>query len=433
MAEGNRIPRVSIRRGRLIDPANGIDGPLDLHLAGGKVLAVGAAPPDFQPELVLDATDRVVCPGLVDLCANLREPGQEHKGGIANESAAAVAGGITTLCCPPDTAPVIDTPAVAQLIIRTAKQAGKARVFPAGALTLGLAGEQLSEMLALKEAGCPVLSQADQPILNTLVLRRALEYAATFGLTVFLRPENPYLRDNGCAHEGRVSARLGLPGIPEAAETVALARDLELAKQTGARVHFRGLSCARSLEMLAEAQGRGIAVTADVNAHQLILTEEDLEGFNSQCHLHPPLRTAADRDALREGVSSGLVAAVCSDHQPHEPDAKLAPFPSTAPGMAALETLLPLMLRLVTKELLDLPTAIARLTTGPAAILGLPLGDLAPGRNADVCVFDPQAKWRPGEDGWLSRGHNTPFWDDKLKGRVTWTLRGGRLVHGPAS
>jgi len=432
MAEGHRAPRISILGGRLIDPANGVDGPLDLHLAGGKVLAQGPAPLEFQPDLVLDARDQVVCPGLVDLCASLREPGQEHKGGIASESAAAVAGGITSLCCPPDTAPVIDTPAVAQLIIRTAKQAGKARVFPAGALTLGLAGEQLTEMLALKEAGCPVLSQADKPILNTLVLRRALEYAATFGLTVFVRPENPYLRDNGCAHEGRVSARLGLPGIPEAAETVALARDLELAKQTGARVHFRALSSARSLEMLAQAQARGIAVTADVNAHQLILTEDDLEGFNSLCHVNPPLRTAADRDALREALSTGLVTAVCSDHQPHEPDAKLAPFPSTAPGMAALETLLPLVLRLVTRELLDLPTAIARLTTGPAAILGLPLADLAIGRSADVCIFDPQAKWRPGEDTWFSRGQNTPFWDDKLKGRVTWTLRGGRLVHGQA-
>lgn len=428
MAENPRI-NISIRHGRLIDPANGIDDLLDLHIADGKVLAVGPAPEGFIAERVLDAQDQILCPGLVDLCAKLREPGEEHKGSIASETAAAAAGGITTLCCPPDTSPIIDTPAVAQLIIRTAKQAGRARVVPAGALTLGLAGEQLSEMVALREAGCPVMSQAERPILNTLVLRRALEYAATFDLTTFLRPENPFLRDNGCAHEGRVSARLGLPGIPEAAETVALARDLEVAKQTGARVHFRALSCARSLEMLAEARARGIAVTADVNIQQLILTEDDLEGFNSHCHVNPPLRTLADRDALQEAVRSGLVCAVCSDHQPHEPDAKLAPFPSTAPGMAALETLLPLMLRLVARGLLDLPAAIARLSSGPATILGLPYGDLAPGKAAYVCVFDPQAKWRLGPDTWLSRGHNTPFWDQKMKGRVSWTIKGGRIVH----
>ncbi len=429
IAPGLVASRVSIRHGRLIDPANGIDDLLDLHLADGKVLAVGEAPPGFEPERVLDATGQVVCPGLIDLCARLREPGQEHKGTIASETAAAAAAGITSLCCPPDTMPIIDTPAVAQLITRTAALAGKARVVPAGALTQGLAGEQLSEMATLRQAGCAVMCQAESPIINTLVLRRAMEYAATFGLTVIMRPENPFLRDNGCAHEGRVSAHLGLPGIPEAAETVALARDLEVAKQTGARVHFRALSCARSLEKLAAAQARGIAVSADVSAHQLILTEDDLEGFNSQCHLNPPLRTAADRDALREAVRTGLVTAVCSDHQPHEPDAKLAPFPSTAPGMAALETLLPLLLRLVAAGVLDLPTAIARLTCGPAAILGLPLGNLAPGRAADVCVFDPEAKWRVGPKTWLSQGRNTPFWGERFKGRVTWTLLGGQIVH----
>jgi dihydroorotase len=255
-----------------------------------------------------------------------------------------------------------------------------------------------------------------------------MEYAATFGLTVVLRPQDFSLRDDGCAHEGSVGTRLGLPGIPEAAETVALARDIALAEQTGARVHFRGLSCARAVEMLAEARGRRSSVTADVSAHQLFLTEDDLEGFDSNCHLDPPLRTAADRSALRDGVARGLIKAVCSDHQPHEEDAKLAPFPVTERGMSALETLLPLVLRLTEEGVMDLSAAIARLTVGPAGILGIRAGSLAPGCTADVCVFDPEARWLVSAGTLLSQGHNTRFLGKEMRGRVSWTLLGGRLV-----
>jgi dihydroorotase len=364
----------------------------------------------------------------VDLCARLREPGLEHKATIGSETAAAAAGGITTLCCPPDTQPVIDTPAVAQLVAQTAERLGKARVIPAGALTKGLRGEQISEMAALKHAGCPVMSHADRPIKNTLVQRRAMEYATTFGLTVFLRPEDRHLRDQGCVHEGRVATRLGLPGIPEAAETVALARDLALAQQTGARVHFRCLSTGRAIEMLAKAVQRGVQASADVNAHQLFLTEEDIGEFDSNCHVTPPLRTTEDRAALRDAVARGDVAAICSDHQPHEDDAKLAPFPSTAPGISALETLLPLALRLVAEDLMDLATAIARLSFGPARILGLPYGRLDEGRIADVCIFDPNARWVPSKSTLVSQGHNTPFLGRELTGRVCWTLLSGRIV-----
>jgi dihydroorotase len=317
---------------------------------------------------------------------------------------------------------------VVQLIAQTAERTGKARVLAAGALTQGLAGEQISEMAALKRAGCPVMSHADRPMRDTLVQRRAMEYAATFGLGVVLRPQDHCLRANGCAHEGPVSARLGLPGIPEAAETVALARDLALAEQTGARVHFRGLSCARAVAMLADARGRGLPATADVSAHQLFLTEEDLAGFDSNCHLDPPLRTAADRASLRDAVARGLIDAVCSDHQPHEEDAKLAPFPATEPGIAALETLLPLVLRLVEEGVMDLPGAIARLTAGPAAILGIPAGGLAPGSVADVCVFDPDARWVVSAGTLRSQGRNTPFLGQEMRGRVSWTLLAGRIV-----
>lgn len=431
---------ISIRGGRLIDPGNAVDSRTDLHLADGRVLAIGAAPAGFAPKRVIDATGLVVCPGLIDLCARLREPGLEHKATIASESAAAAAAGITTLCCPPDTDPIIDTPAVAQLIRRTAQIRGLARVLPAGALTKGLAGEQISEMAALKQAGCPVVSNADRPIRNARVLRRALEYAATFGLTSLLHPADADLSEGGLVHEGLVSTRLGLPGIPEAAETVAVARNLALAEQTEARIHFRGLSTARATAMLAEARARGVQVSADVSAHQLILCEHDLADFRANAHVSPPLRTAADRAALRAAVASGEITAICSDHQPHEPDAKLDPFPQTQPGISALETLLSLVLSLVDDGVLGLPAALACLTSHPAEILGrgLPataermpdcsLGHLHVGAIADCCLFDPVARWQVSPARLRSRGHNTPFLGAELTGQVRYTLLAGRIV-----
>ena len=420
---------LTIANGRVLDPASGFDQITDLHLSGGRILAFGPAPEGFEPQRLIDATGLIVCPGLVDLCARLREPGLEHKGTIESETRAAVAGGITTLCCPPDTSPVIDTPAVAQLIRRRAKTRGQARVLPVGALTKGLAGQQISEMAALKEAGCPAVGNADHPIRNTRVKRRALEYAATFGLTSFLHPADHDLSEGGLVHEGRVSTQLGLPGLPEAAETVAVARDLALAEQTGARVHFRGLSTARATEMLAEARHRGVSASADVSAHQLFLTEDDLYGFNANAHVMPPLRTARDRDALRAAVASGAISAICSDHRPHEPDAKLAPFPQTRPGISALETLLALVLELVADGVMDLSTALARVTCNPAEILNRAYGRIEVGARADLCLFDLHERWCPTPETWLSQGQNTPFFGRELHGRVRYTLSNGRLVY----
>jgi dihydroorotase len=429
-------PKVSIRNGRLIDPASGVDREADLHIADGLVVAVGAAPGGFQPDRTLDARGFAVCPGLVDLCARLREPGLEQKATIASETRAAASAGITTICCPPDTLPIVDTPAVAQLVRQIAERHGHARVLPAGAITQGLEGRQITEMAALQHAGCPVLSQADRPIRSSQVLRRALEYATTFGITLFLQPQDPELADGGCAHEGRIATRLGLPGIPQAAETVAVARALALAEQTGARIHFRGLSTARGAEILAMARERGIRATGDVSMHQLFLTEDDVDGFDANCHVIPPLRTLADRAALRAAVAAGHIQAVCSDHQPHDADAKQAPFPETAPGISGLETLLPLALRLVDAGVLDLPTAIARLTAGPAEILGhgpervpsLRLGCLGPGSPADICIFDPKEIWTPTPENLVSHGDNSPFLGTELRGRVQWTLLAGHLV-----
>lgn len=421
--------RIAILGGRVIDPANGIDAALPVYLADGKILAVGAAPDGFLPDLSIDAAGHIVCPGFVDLCARLREPGEERKATIAGETAAAAAGGIATLCVPPDVMPVIDTPAVARLVQERAARAGKARVLPIGALTQALNGKDLSEMKALRDAGCPAVGNARAPLANPLILRRALEYAANWDLLAILRPEDASLRNKGCVHDGPVGARLGLPGTPVSAETVAVAQALALVEETGARVHFGQLSSARAVALIERAQAEGLPVSADVAIHQLHLTETAVEGFNALCHVDPPFRSAADLQGLRAGVASGVVGAICSDHQPHDLDAKLDAFPSTAPGISSLETLLPLALRLADEGALRLYDAIARLTCGPARILGIEAGELTPGMRADVCIFDPRLAWRVEESDWLSGGLNTPWRGETLVGRTTSTLLAGRLVH----
>lgn len=418
-----------ISGGRLIDPANDMDGKKDLYIdAKGFVVGVGKAPTGFKAARTIDATGKIVCPGLVDLRARLREPGLEYKATIESETRAAVAAGITTLCCPPDTHPVIDTPAMAQMLQSRAWRFGLAFIHPLGALTRGLEGKLLADMEALDEAGCVGFTNAFTPVSDTQVLRRAFEYAATLDLTVFLHAEDPWLKGMGCVHEGEVSTRLGLPGIPEAAETVAVARDLALIEQTGCRAHFCGLSSARAITMVAEAQKRGLPVSADATAHHLHLTEHDVEGFDSQCHVRPPLRSKKDREALRRALKNGVLGAICSDHQPHEPDAKLAPFARAEPGISALETLLPLTLKLVNENVLELTEAIALLTHGPAQILGIEAGQLGVGATADICVFDPKLTWTLTEDQIVSRGRNTPFLNHEFRGRVTHALVGGKVV-----
>lgn len=423
------MTRVVIRHGRVIDPANGVDRHQDVYIAAGHIVACGAAPQGFTADEEIDAKGRIVCPGLVDLAARLREPGAEYKATIASETRAAAAGGITTLCVPPDTDPVIDTPAVIELMRHRATAAGYARVHPVGALTQALNGEHLSEMAALKAAGCIGVGNANRRLASTHVLRLAMEYAATQQLTIFLHPEDHGLRNQGVAHEGLVAARLGLPGIPECAETACVARDLVLIEQTGARAHFCRLSTHKAARMVARARYEGLPVTADVAAHQLHLTEMDIADFNSLCHVSPPLRTQRDRDGLRAATARGMISAICSDHQPHEPDAKLAPFPATAPGISALETLLPLTLRLVDEQILSLHEAIAALTCRPAGIAGIAAGTLSVGARADICLFDPQCYWTLRTVDMLSHGRNTPFAGWEFKGRVTHTLLQGRVIY----
>jgi len=425
----SQFPSISIINGRLVDPANHIDEALDLHIAEGKVLAVGKKPEGFEPEKIIDAKNKIVCPGLVDINVRLREPGLEFKATIESETAAAAKAGITTLVCQPDTNPVIDTAAVVELIRRKAKHSGKARVLTLGAMTQSLAGHEISEMSALKAAGCVAISNAGKPLANTLVERRALEYASTFDINVFVKPEDPHLRNKGCVHEGVVAARLGLPGFAQSAETVAIARDIALAEATNARLHFQTISTARGVQKIQQGLNNGISLSADVAAHQLHLTEQAVDGFDSCCHVDPPLRTLLDRDALRQAVADGTISAICSDHQPHDMDAKLHPFPESEAGISSLETLLGLTLKLVQDKIIDLPTAIARLTIGPAEITDLPFGRLDVGRSADICIFDLESHWILNDEEIISEGHNTPFINWEFSGQVTHTLFEGRLVH----
>jgi len=420
--------KLSILGARVIDPASGLDTVTNLHLEAGKILAIGAAPAGFTPVQSIDASGLIAAPGLVDLNVALREPGYSRKGNIASETRAAAAGGVTSLCCPPRTKPVLDTSAVAELILDRAREAGHSKVFPIGALSKGLDGEQLAELVALRDAGCVAFSNGLKTFRNTRTLCRALEYAATFDLTVIFNSQDHDLAEGGLAHEGPTAAFLGLAGIPEAAETVALARDLLLVEQSGVRAHFSQLTSARGAAMIADAQARGLPVTADVALYQLILTDEALIDFSSLYHVQPPLRTRADRDGLRAAVKSGVIQAISSHHQPHERDAKLAPFAATEPGISSVELLLPLAMTLVEDGLLDLPTLLARLSSGPAAALRLPAGRLGAGAAADIVLFDPAASTVAGET-WLSKGENCPFLGHCLPGAVRYTLVDGRISH----
>jgi dihydroorotase len=422
------MSRILIENGRVIDPANAIDAVGPVCIADGVIHSVLSQADGFVADRVIDASGQIVCPGFIDLSVRLREPGHTHKGSIVSETQAAARAGVTRLCLPPDTRPSIDTPAVIELIKDKAEHAGYPQIIPIGALTQRLAGTELSSMFALKQAGCIAVSNASQPLANLLILRRAMEYAGSHGLLLMFRANEPSLSGQGCAHEGLMASRYGLPGIPEAAESIALAQCLELAELTGCRVHISQVSCKQSVIKIQQAKKYGLTVTADVAMHQLHLTEDDITPFNSAYHVLPPLRTALDRQYLREGLANGTLDAICSDHQPHDVDAKLGAFPETESGIAALETLLPLLLQLTEQRAVSLSQAITALTLKPAAVLGLQAGALTPGFSADVCVFDPNRQWQVARPDWHSAGSNTPYWGRTLQGRVTHTVQAGRLL-----
>jgi len=411
---------IEIKNGRVIDPKNGVDRNTSLFIADGKIAALDDTPAGFAAEQTIDATGCVVCPGLIDLGARLNS--------IEAELAAAVAGGVTSVVVPPDADPPLDEPELADRLVHRAKEIAKARVLPLGALTLGLKGERLAELAGLKKAGCVAFSQANVPMIDTEALLRAMEYAATFGFAVWLQPQDYWLSRNGIAHEGEVASRLGLAGIPVAAESIAIATIVQLVRETGCRVHLTRLSSADGVALVKAARDEGLPVTCDIGVHHLLLTDNDIGYFNPHARFSPPLRTESDRQALSTAAASGL-AAICSDHTPVGADEKLLPFGEAKAGATGLEVLLPLTLKWAEAAGVALPAALARITSAPAEVLGLQRGQLAVGAAADVCVFDPAAIWQLTPEALKSRGKNSPWTGYLMSCKVRKTLVGGRVVY----
>ena len=421
--------KIHIKGGRVIDPSHGVDRVHDVYIAAGKIVALGEAPRGFSANRTIDATDLIVCPGLVDLAARLREPGFEYLATLESEMDAAIAGGVTSLACPPDTDPPLDEPGLVEMLKFRAKTLNRARVYPIGALTQGLQGARLTEMAELRDSGCVAFSQGDAPFADTLVLYLAMQYASTFGFNVWLRPQDAALARNGVAHDGQVATRLGLPSIPVCAETVALSTILLLARETGARVHLCRISSAKGLDMIRRTKFDGVPITCDVAVHHVHMSEMDIGYFDPNCRVNPPFRSERDREALRRALADGTADALCSDHTPVDEDVKQLPFAEAEAGVTALELLLPLTLKWAQESAVPLPTALARITSDAARILGIDAGHLGAGAAADVCIFDPQRLWKIERAALKSQGKNTPYIGLEIAGRVAYTVIEGQVVY----
>ncbi len=415
--------KIAIRNGRVIDPANGVDRVCDVFIAAGKIAAIGDAPSDWHSNKEINAQGLVVAPGLVDLAVHVK------RGTLASELAAAAAGGVTSIVCPPDTDPVLDEPGLVDMLRMRANAQHGAHVYPLGALTKELGGSQLAELSKLAHAGCIGFSQADSPIVDTQALWRAMQYATTFGFAVWLRPEDHFLSREGSAHDGEVSSRLGLNGIPAFSETIAISRIVQIAKALGTRVHLSKLSTALGVEMVRAAKADGVNLTADVSIHQLHLTDVDIGHYDANYRLTPPLRTGRDRDALIEGVRDGSIDCIVSDHTPRPLEQKQVPFGEAAVGASAVELLLSLTLRFAESAKISLADALAAIGARAARTAGLPAGTLSVGVAADVCVFDPTAYRHITAASLKSAGKNTPFLGYELPGVVRATIAGGHLAH----
>ncbi|HBC57806.1 MAG TPA: dihydroorotase [Gammaproteobacteria bacterium] len=419
--------RIKIQNGHIIDPKNGIDEVGDLYIEAGKIVA--PQPEKFKDAVKIDASKQIVCPGLIDLRAALREPGLEHKGNVQSETSAAAKGGITRVVIEPDTTPVIDTPAVVELIQQRNHQAGLCHVSVLGALTQDLAAQQISEMGALAKSGCVGVSQARENLNDLNLWRKAVAYASTFNLPVFTHALDSALTDQGVMHQSAISTRLGLRGIPDCAETVAVASQLLIFEETQSRGHFCNLTSNKATRMVGRARFDGVPVSSDVAIHHLFLTHEHLIDFDGRYLVQPPLRSAEDRQGLIRGLKENIIQAICSDHLPHEADAKLAPLDQVEAGISGLETLLSLVVKLAKVGDFKLNDLLAKVTSEPAEILSLNSGHLAIGAPADVCIFDLNATWKVKGEEFVSQGKHTPFDGWELPAPVTHTFLDGRLVY----
>ncbi|MFZ6732831.1 dihydroorotase [Undibacterium sp. Ji42W] len=422
--------KIHIKNGRVIDPASATDAVQDVFIAAGKVVALGQAPADFAANKTVDATGLIVAPGLVDLSARLREPGFEYKATLESELQAAMRGGVTSLVCPPDTDPVLDESGLVEMLKQRARMQNKAHVYPLGALTVGLKGESLTEMVELTAAGCIGFSQAEETIANTNTLQRALDYAATFGFTVWLRPQDAYIGKGGVAHSGPLASRLGLSGVPVMAETIALHTLFELMRATGAKVHLCRISSAAGLDLIRKAKKEGLPLTCDVGAHHVHLTDADIGYFDSNARLTPPLRSQRDRDAISAALKDGTIDAICSDHTPVDDDEKLLPFAEASPGATGLELLLSLALKWAEDSRGDvsMTLALSKISQHAAKVAGVPAGQIAVGQAADICIFDPATRWKVEAKALASQGKHTPFLGYELPGVVKATIVSGHIA-----
>lgn len=420
---------ILIRGGRVVDPSQGLDAAVEVLLVDGAVAEIGAGLAAPEEAEVVEAGGRVVCPGLVDVHVHLREPGGEHKETIASGSRAAAAGGFTAVVAMPNTDPPIDNPAAVGFVAAAGLRSGSVRVYPTGCITVGQKGEQLTEVGELIEAGAVAITDDGRPVVRSDLMRLALEYALTFDLPVAVHAEDLELSRGGSMNEGLVATRLGLTGIPNAAEDVMISRDLILAELTGGRLHIQHVATRRGVEMIREARSRGVRVTAEATPHHFALTDEAVDAYRTNAKMNPPLRSTEDRAAVREGVRDGTLDVIATDHAPHHYDEKEQAFEDAPNGIVGLETSLGLALtELVHTGLIDLPTLVERMSCAPARALSLPGGTLRVGSPADVTIFDPAAEWTVDPARFLSRSRNTPFGGWRLRGRQLRTIVGGRTT-----
>ncbi|NOR73395.1 MAG: amidohydrolase family protein [Mariprofundaceae bacterium] len=415
-----------IKNGHIIDPANGIDKKADLWIEDGKIIAVGKH--SGKADQSIDAAGKIVCPGLIDMHVHLREPGQEWKEDIESGSRAAVAGGVTSMCCMPNTGPHIDHAGIARQIIERASQVGLCSVHPIGAVTKNLDGKELTEMRELARSGCVAFSDDGLPIWHAGVMRKALEYSSSFGYMVIQHAEELTLTEGGCMNEGWISTQLGVTGMPVEGEDSMIARDIMLTRRADARYHVAHISSKRGVQMVRDARAEGLKVTTEAAPHHFALTEEEMLGFNVDAKMSPPLRTEEDRLAVIEGLRDGTIEVIATDHAPHHEDDKRCGLSCAAFGIVGLETMLPVSLDLVRNGVLSLSEMIAKMTSNPARLLQLDSGTLNTGSEADVTIFDPEATWIVDRETLLSKGKNTPWHGKQMTGQVTHTIKAGRIV-----